>query len=463
AEPDPEPTETSGGDMIRELAADTETVRQGSAVSVHVELDPDVVSEEPHDVRLRSAEEVLQEVRLSTASPSTRATSFIVQCDRAGTRTFAVGDEQTSVTVESWPDSFVSVDGTQFALDGEPFSVVGANNAYLHHKTHKTVDEIFDDAAAMGLNVIRLLVNGGGTDVGYCREFACGQTQFGLQPGPREYDEASFRKLDYVIASAKRHGIRLIPSLITPGPGGIEAYVEWVDSADTSDDFYTNKECKAIYRSYLEHLLTRENVYTGQLYRDDPTIMLWELVNEPELTEGSVYGPPLQSWLKEMAEYAKSIDRNHLVSAGLIGWNDPTTEDDFLACFAPDAIDAASTHMYYDADGIDDWVERHASGVHAQLEKPVYIGEFGWDATRTEEDYAKQLENRNEGFERWYAQFDRHNVAGSLVWFLIGHLDDGSRYPDHDGFGLYYPEDTSTVEIIQSAAASADTDTGSDR
>lgn len=458
-----DPTDGSASAVsVSNVAVEPSTVRQGGTVTVRVTLDSTDGTAAPHTLRLSSDETVLRRRRLALGTSSTVESSFTVGCDEAGRRQFAADGQQASVTVEQYPQSFVEVEGTDFTLDGEPFPVVGTNNTYLHHKTRKTVDEVFRDAADVGLNTIRVLINGAGTDVGYCREFACGPSQYGLQPARREYDEPSFRRLDYVVATAKRHGIRLIPSLITLGPGGMEAYVNWVDGAETLDDFYTNSECRAIYRDYLEHVLTRENTITGLAYREDPTILCWELANEPELSEGPPYGEPLQDWLAEMATHAKSIDPNHLVSAGLIGWNDADTEADYLACYEPDALDAASTHMYYDASGIDDWVARHAGGVHEQLGKPLYVGEFGWDATRTEDDYERQLANRHEGFRRWYDQFARHDVAGSLVWFLLGHLDDGSRYPDHDGFGIYAPEDGTTVEIIRNAAERFGT-TGADR
>lgn len=436
--------------VVAGIDAEPATVHQGEEVRLTVTLENRGGPGDPHPLRLRGGDGVLRRTRLATDGDELSAT-FDVRCDRPGTRSFVAGDSEASVTVEPRPTAFVEADGTDFVVDGDAFDVVGANNAYLHHKSHKTVDEVFRDAAAMGLDAVRVLVNGGGTEVGNCRDFACGRGQYGLQPGPREYDEASFRRLDYVVTAAKRHGLRLVVSLSTPGPGGMSAYVEWVDGAEAVEDFYSHPDCRAIYRDYLEQVLTRENTYTGVEYRDDPTIAIWELANEPE-TQGRPFGPDLQEWIAEMAGHAKSLDPNHLVSVGLIGWNDASNESDYLACFAPDAVDAASTHMYYDADGIDDWVQRHATGVHERLGKPLYVGEFGWDATRTEADYERQLSNRNEAFAEWYDQFARHGVAGSLFWFLIGHLDEGARFPDHDGFGVYYPEDGETADVVATAA-----------
>lgn len=50
---------------------------------------------------------------------------------------------------------FVGVRRGHFALEGRRYSVAGTNNYYLHYKSHGRVDDVLDDAVAMGLNTIR--------------------------------------------------------------------------------------------------------------------------------------------------------------------------------------------------------------------------------------------------------------------------------------------------------------------
>lgn len=446
----PAPSNTTPA--VSGLTVEPATIEQGETVTLRLSLEN--ATDQALVRAVQVSEDGTERRRKRVAiDPGEAVTSSVdLRLDRVGTRTLQVGDHRTSLEVEPWPSSAVERAGTAFVLDGERFPMFGANNAYLSHKTKKTVDEVFRDAASLGLNTVRVMLSGGGQEVGYCREFACGRSFFSLQPGPREYDEATFRKLDYAIAAAKRYGLRLVISLITLQPGGISAYLDWVDDAEEMDDFFTNDRCRAIYRDYLETLLTRENTYTGVEYRNDPTVAIWELANEPELEGGDPYGAPLQDWIAEMAEHVTGLGATQLVSVGIIGWNDPSNEADYLACFEPDAIDAASTHLYYDAAGVDDWIERHATGVHEELGKPFYVGEFGWDATRTDEDYDRQLQDRHEGFREWFDQFRSHDIAGSLCWFLLGHLDDGARFPDHDGFGVYAPEDEATAALLKGYA-----------
>lgn len=39
--------------------------------------------------------------------------------------------------------------------------------------------------------------------------------------------------------------------------------------------------CRDAFKNYVKAILTRRNSITGVLYKDDPTIMAWDLANEP--------------------------------------------------------------------------------------------------------------------------------------------------------------------------------------
>jgi mannan endo-1,4-beta-mannosidase len=58
----------------------------------------------------------------------------------------AAGDNRTG---------FVTTNGTQFMLDGSTFYYAGTNNYYINFKPQYDVDQVMEDASAMGLKVIR--------------------------------------------------------------------------------------------------------------------------------------------------------------------------------------------------------------------------------------------------------------------------------------------------------------------
>ena len=62
---------------------------------------------------------------------------------------------------------------------------------------------------------------------------------------------------------------------------------------------------------HLCHPFAGRNTYNGRLYKEDPTIFAWDILNEPRETSGN-YGN-VQKWIDTNAAYLKSVDPNHMV------------------------------------------------------------------------------------------------------------------------------------------------------
>ena len=45
--------------------------------------------------------------------------------------------------------------------------------------------------------------------------------------------------------------------------------------------FFNDTGARELYQNYVRYIIGRRNSRTGQLYRDDPTILAWDLINEP--------------------------------------------------------------------------------------------------------------------------------------------------------------------------------------
>lgn len=140
-------------------------------------------------------------------------------------------------------------------------------------------------------------------------------------PARRTYNEEAFRCLDLVIALAHEYDVRLIiPFIASQQFIGIRGVDEFSDLAGKPrGSFWTDEEVKDDFKHFLDFILNRRNTVNGLLYKEDPTILAWQLGNE----FGS-YGPdrglpyedweqPILDWSLEMAAYIKSIDPNHLV------------------------------------------------------------------------------------------------------------------------------------------------------
>ncbi|GAB3017289.1 PKD domain-containing protein [Natronobiforma cellulositropha] len=385
----------------------------------------------------------------------------------ANRRTFlkALGAGAAITTLGSVPATatpeltdFVETDGTEFVVDGQPIYFNGTNNFWItdNHATRARVDDLIELFDEMGLNVLRTWAHCEGED-GHC-----------LQPELGVYSEEGLQHLDYVVAKAKAHGIRLIIALADnwDHDGGIPQYVEWIDGAEDRGDFYTMEACRDAYKNHVETILTRTNTITGIDYRDEPAIMLWELANEPRLegddteTIDDRQGV-LTDWITEMSAFIKELDPNHLVSTGMEGfytregaseffYNDWTGQD-YIRHHDIDTIDACSFHMYpyhwdhpdpNDPDGGSpfpyehgaEWIREHVTDAHDELGKPAYCGEFNVNRV-------SGLDARNDFLEEWYDLFDEYDIGAPLPWQVV--LESTN---DHDGFQLYRSESGDILE-----------------
>jgi endo-1,4-beta-mannosidase len=228
---------------------------------------------------------------------------------------------------------FVTAEGARLMLDGREYRAVGVNVPHLHqaylgtwfHTQEKygsaegaraAVVAAIEDAEASGLEFIRFFA-----DPGYPRDRAM---LYDRDP------EAYWREMDELFALCREHHVRLIPSLQTiPGPFG-----HFGETGQAILDPNSNTY-EAVHR-YIREFVTR--------YRDDPTVLMWELLNEGmlradvemegrKLLPAGVYPPGMPvredgamsdslTWdmllrlYREHAATIKSLDPNHLVTSG---------------------------------------------------------------------------------------------------------------------------------------------------
>ncbi len=229
----------------------------------------------------------------------------------------------------------------------------------------------------------------------------------------------------------------------------MDQYVRWADG-EYHDQFYTDPLIRGWFKNWISHLLNRTNIYTGLKYKDDPTIMTWELANEPRCLSAGVYPrsddcttQTLISWADEMSTFVKSIDPKHLVSVGDEGfycipgasdWTENCGEGvDTLAFTQLANVNVMSFHLYPDswaktpAWGTQ-WINRHFAEARL-LGKPAMLGEFG----------SQNKATRNPVYKEWTDAVFNSRGAGGLYWILSGRQDDGSYYQDYDGYTVYCP------------------------
>ncbi len=398
---------------------------------------------------------------------------------------------------------FVSADGTKLKLNGGDFYFSGANSYAMLYSPDEA-EETMRVARDLGLNAIRFWGFWDGEEPTYDQNGEQslppgGTDRWGrpvLQSKPREYNEIAFRNFDQVVYLAHLYGIKLVIPLLNEWDefGGLKQYLTWggfqvpdlvrgcgPDGEDVC--FYANEdaikaerfrffvecqECKDIYFDFVTQVLNRVNTITGVKYKDDPAIMIWEVMNEPR------YGPwrgddtatVIRDFLREGAQLIKSIDKNHMVATGEegfffegefehymgladgmggapaanktgYGWDTaPGEGTSFVLNSEIPEVDIATYHAWpfnwnkaaeqwgeQYAGRIDEfmveWVDSHAAAAQS-IGKPVFLGEFGWQILRRP---GSDVPDRDKILKAIYDRILATDTAGVMYWNITARHD----------------------------------------
>jgi mannan endo-1,4-beta-mannosidase len=357
---------------------------------------------------------------------------------------------------------FVRVYGTQFTLLDKPFRFVGANASVMHGRLErKHYDDVLAAMAKDGLQVVRIWALG--------ETHAPGQPHhpmYAFRIGREGWVEESFTHLDKVLVSAKKHGLKVIVVLANRWKdyGGVGMYMSWAGVKVPRDvhgepfgtmlaGFYDCGNCQDMYRAHVSKVVGRVNTVSGVAYRDDPTIMAWELINEASAVTARDE-ETLVAWVRDTARFVRTLDGNHMISAGHIGYSSRRERNVWRRVTALPEVAFADTHSYPLVDSrvtntarLAHWVDDPIDLAHLELRKPLVFGEFGFA--------------RNEGFgdggvrARWMQAFlgqaAARGAAGALVWIYEPRQNETRRHTISDN-----PKDKASVsarKVLRDAVA----------
>jgi mannan endo-1,4-beta-mannosidase len=188
--------------------------------------------------------------------------------------------------------------------------------------------------------------------------------------------------LDRVFASAESNNVKLIP-VIADNWGSCEPAkdVNWygggymqAQQPGAAGERYGVVLQRQSYYNYTTELVSR--------YKNSPSVGFWELVNEAEGAWDGAHGycvgqTELHSFFDTMAKRIKSLDPNHLTSAGVIGGNQcGLTGTDWFTVFDGSAVDILTSNNFQ-----GDWVDSLGPTLALrlpqakQMNKPLYVKE----------------------------------------------------------------------------------------
>jgi len=238
----------------------------------------------------------------------------------------------STVLVSAVPQGFVTTNGQEFELDGEPFVFVGSNSFWLPLLTTSTdVDTTFEEIREGGIRVVRTwgfnAINeselAGALESGLTYYQVWNSSEWILNDGPQ-----GLERLDNVVETAGKYGLKLIVTFTNNwvGYGGSDLYNAWIGGENiTHDVFFTDPKIIASYQRYVQTIVER--------YKDSPNIFAWELMNEARcLSDTYPSGPAcvpgsetITTWYKEQSDFVRSLDPFHMITTGGEGqfyWKD---------------------------------------------------------------------------------------------------------------------------------------------
>jgi mannan endo-1,4-beta-mannosidase len=362
---------------------------------------------------------------------------------------------------------FVATRGARFVIDQRPFRFVGANVAIMYREEDRArMPETLRAAAEDGVRVIRVWAFGEGGEESKVKSIGGDRDdwprQHPFRRSPTDWNEEAFVHLDRVLVEAARNNLRVQLCLTNwwRDTGGVTQYLKWAGIEDAADDarpyginvahamqFYTNETTRRLYREHVEKIVARRNTITGQLYRDDPVIMGYELMNEAQAPTGR--WAERRAWVAEMSAYIKSLDPDHLVTPGTWGYRSAVERREWLEEHRLPDVDFCDVHNY-PRDDLDSYVDSlqalgefidNRAAASLSLNKPLVLGEFGMGP----EGYEGITEA--EWFRAYFERAAQSGIGGAMFWILT---------PDpRRGYGVSYttPRDEAVRAEIRRGAA----------
>jgi len=266
-------------------------------------------------------------------------------------------------------DDFIRVQGIYLMHQGRPYYFAGSNlwyGCYLGSPgrtgdRQRLVREL-DSLSAYGITNLRLLA---ASEDSYIRR----SIKPALQTAAGVCDDSMLVGLDFLMSEIAKRNMHAVLYLNNywDWSGGMAQYVVWatgVEGADPDDpqkgygrfmdfsaSFYSTPKAMDLYDQYIRMLITRTNTINGRKYSEDPSIMSWQLANEPRPGRDGDAGkknlPEFYEWINRTAKSIHDLDTNHLVSTGSEGKvGCIQMEDVFLESHKSPSIDYLTFHLW---------------------------------------------------------------------------------------------------------------------
>ncbi|MET0752595.1 MAG: cellulase family glycosylhydrolase [Pyrinomonadaceae bacterium] len=365
--------------------------------------------------------------------------------------------------------AFVKVKKHQLFIGKKPYYFVGTNYWYgllLGLEMNKTggiprLRRELDFLKANGVTNLRILAGaeGSGQIAGIERVAAP------LQYAQGKFDEMVARSLDLLLDEMGKRDMKAVIYLSNnwEWSGGFQQYLiwnkqiegaletgklTWDEQRDIVARFYGCEPCKQAYYKQVDFLLSRTNTYNKKKYINDPTIMAWELANEPRPMRPRAEND-YKKWIAATAARIKRKDKNHLVCIGHEGRIGTEGMPLFEEIHRDKNIDYLTIHIwaknwnwfrngrlkedYKEAAGKAlDYLTEHLT-IAKNLGKPLVVEEFGLPRDGQSFDIDSPTSLRDDYFTQILFRLSVEaklgtNFAGANFWAYGGEARPNKKY-----------------------------------
>lgn len=398
-------------------------------------------------------------------------------------------------------NEFVTVSDGHFEVQGKPYYFIGANYWYgailgsqgSYGDRERLVREL-DHLKSTGIVNLRILAGAEGPD----------NEPFRVTPAlllsPGHYSDDMLDGLDFLLAEMGKRGQKAVLYLNNSWDwsGGYAQYLNWSGYGDIpypnvaphtwpqfmsfSGRFHSCKPCIMQFEDHIRFMLGRTNRYTGVKYTEDPTVMSWEIGNEPRaFSDDNI--PAFEEMIRGVAALIKELDHNHLLTTGTEGeWGCENRMELFQRIHSNPDIDYLTMHIWPKnwswldisdiggslnkaTENTDTYIRDHLK-VAGELHEPLVLEEFGLPRDHHGFSPAETTEFRDTYFTHifdlvlsnaasggflagcnFWAYAGEGRPSGDTVYWKVG--DDYLGDPPQEEQGLNSVFDTdSTIEII---------------
>ena len=390
-------------------------------------------------------------------------------------------------------------------LNDKPLYYVGTNYWYgallpLQEDPARGIERLrseLDFLQKKGITNLRVIAGAEGSGL------VAGSVRIGppLQPEKGVFDARVISGLDVLLAEMGKRNMKAVVYLSNnwEWSGGFLQYLQWngkiTDSVmrnkmdwetmrDVISQFYGCAPCLEDYLSQVKYVVGHTNTVTGTKYVDDPTIMAWQIANEPRPMRPYAIDD-YKKFVQRSAALIKSMDKNHLLTVGTEGTIGTENAEVYKDLHSDKNVDYLTIHIWpknwgwftgksmeHKMDSILrptlKYIQQHEATA-LELNKPLVLEEFGLPRNGISFSIDTATTYRDIFYKNILATWQRNNatngpLAGINFWAYGGQAkpvngqvywkpgDDFMGDPPFEEQGLYtvFNGDTSTWQIIES-------------